>query len=510
MSLARVYSRGQSGIDAPEVCVEVHLANGLPGLSLVGLPETAVKESKDRVRAALVNCGFEFPARRITVNLAPADLPKEGGRFDLAIALGILAASGQLPGDRLADYEFLGELSLGGELRPVRGALSAALRCRGAGRDLILPTPNAAEAALVNDLAAFGADHLLGVCTHLQGRDSLTPATAPPAIAAAWPVDLAEVRGHYQAKRALQVAAAGGHNLLMVGPPGSGKSMLAQRLPTLLPLLDEEQALESAAIASVSGQPFDPARWRLPPFRHPHHSASAAAMVGGGGGSSLRPGEISLAHHGVLFLDELPEFSRKVLETLREPLESGRITLSRAARKVEFPARFQLIAAMNPCPCGFHGDPGNRCRCSPAQIQRYRDRLSGPLLDRINLHLEVNSQSGDLLLSTRQERSSTELREEVVRARETALARGGCLNAHLPVADIERFCLPDPQGQALLQQAIERLGLSHRALHRVLKVARTIADLDGSETVQVRHVSEAIGYRRLDRRPLPQAASAIR
>ncbi|GAB4363349.1 MAG: YifB family Mg chelatase-like AAA ATPase [Methylohalobius crimeensis] len=503
MALARVYSRGQSGIDAPEVCVEVHLANGLPSLAIVGLPETAVKESKDRVRAALANCGFEFPTQRITVNLAPADLPKEGGRFDLAIALGILAASGQIPGQPLAHCEFLGELSLGGEMRPVYGALPAALHCQKAGRELILPEFNGDEAALVDDLLVRGAGHLLQVCAHLQDRESLAPVAPPSGTPGpANDVDYAEVRGHYQAKRALEIAAAGGHNLLMVGPPGSGKSMLAERLPTILPPLSQTEALETAAIASISGQPFDPARWRVPSFRAPHHTASAPALVGGGVGGQIRPGEISLAHLGCLFLDELPEFNRKVLEVLREPLETGRITISRAARKTTFPARFQLVAAMNPCPCGYHGDPSGRCHCSPQQIARYRQRISGPLLDRIDLHLEVNCHTGELL-GTRdgKECASGEMGVRVDAARRIALDRSGKLNAHLNVGEIERHCRTDAAGQKLLSQAVDKLGLSHRALHRILKVARTVADLDGSDALTAKHLSEAIGYRKLDRKP---------
>lgn len=502
MGLARVYSRGQAGIDAPEVGVEVHLANGLPSLAIVGLPETAVKESKDRVRAALVNCGFEFPTQRITVNLAPADLPKEGGRFDLAIALGILAASDQIPSQPLAHYEFLGELSLSGELRPICGALPTALHCHRASRRLLVPKANATEAALVENLTVLGAEHLLEVCAHLEGRRSLSPVAPPmPATLPALGLDYAEVRGHYQAKRAIEVAAAGGHNLLMIGPPGSGKSMLAERLPTILPPLSEAEALETTAIASISGQPFDPARWRLPPFRAPHHTASAPALVGGGVGGQIRPGEISLAHLGCLFLDELPEFHRKVLEVLREPMETGRITISRAIRKTTFPARFQLIAAMNPCPCGYFGDPSGRCHCSPLQIARYRERISGPLLDRIDIHLEVNCQTEELLgKRTAAQRSSAEMRAQVCAVREIALARAGKLNAHLNVGEIERFCQPDPAGQTLLVQAIAKLGLSHRALHRILKVARTIADLERSDLITAKHLSEAIGYRRLDRK----------
>ncbi|MCU7810276.1 MAG: YifB family Mg chelatase-like AAA ATPase, partial [Candidatus Thiodiazotropha sp. (ex Notomyrtea botanica)] len=388
MSLAILYSRAQEGIQAPLVTVEIHLANGLPALSIVGLPEMAVRESKDRVRGALTNSQFEFPARRITINLAPADLPKEGGRFDLPIGLGILAASGQLPKATLENYEFAGELALSGELRPVTGILPAALAAREAGRTLIVPRQNADEAALVADLNLHCADHLLEVCAHLNGT-SLLPTirkNSRPTVSGHQPY-LAEVKGQHQAKRALEIAAAGGHALLFIGPPGTGKSMLATRLPGILPEMSEDEALESAAIASITNRPFQPERWLQRPFRSPHHTASAVALVGGG--SKPRPGEISLAHNGVLFLDELPEFERHVLEVLREPMENGWITISRATQQAEYPARFQLIAAMNPCPCGYLGDGSERCRCSIEQIKRYRNRISGPLLDRIDMHVEV-------------------------------------------------------------------------------------------------------------------------
>ena len=388
MSLAIVYSRAQCGMDAPPVTVEVHLSNGLPRLSIVGLPETAVKESKDRVRGAILNSRFEFPTRRITINLAPADLPKDGGRFDLPIALGILAASRQIPGLHLSDYEFAGELALSGELRGVHGILPMTVKTHGAKRITVVPVENAGEATLVSNATVLAGRHLLDVTGHLTGSQQLAPVTADYAasITASYP-DLADVRGQMHARRALEIAAAGGHSLLMIGPPGTGKSLLASRLPGILPELGETEALEVAAIRSVCGSPIDPARWRQRPFRAPHHTASGVALVGGG--SNPRPGEISLAHHGVLFLDELPEFDRKVLEVLREPLENGRIVISRAARQAEYPARFQLVAAMNPCPCGYLGDTSGRCRCTADQVERYRQKISGPLLDRIDMHIEV-------------------------------------------------------------------------------------------------------------------------
>ena len=500
MSLAIVHSRARLGIDAPAVSVEVHLANGMPSLTLVGLPETAVRESKDRVRSALQNAQLEFPgSRRITISLAPADLPKEGGRFDLAIALGLLAASGQIPATALQDCECIGELALSGELRPVQGVLPVALACREAGRRLILPRANATEAALVEGVELIAAEHLLALCAHLRGEASL-PAlpegTAPPPPAVA---ELAEVQGQEQAKRALIVAAAGGHNLLLFGPPGTGKTLLASRLPGILPPLREQEALEVAAIQSVCERtPL--LAWPGRPFRAPHHGASAAALVGGG--SHPRPGEVSQAHNGVLFLDELPEFDRKVLEMLREPLESGSIHIARAREQLRFPARFQLVAAMNPCPCGYQGDPSGRCRCSPEQIQRYRGKLSGPLLDRIDLHLAMRNEPFKLTGETGRSKPDTATAAaQVAAARQAQQQRQQCLNAHLDLAGIQQHCALTETDGRWLEQAVERLGLSRRASHRMLKVARTLADLAGSPALERPHLAEALQYRQLDRQP---------
>ncbi len=500
MSLAIVYSRARQGIHAPLVTVEVHISNGLPSLSIVGLPEAAVKESKDRVRSALLNSRFEFPKQRITVNLAPADLPKEGGRFDLPIALGILAASKQIKADRLDQYECIGELSLGGELRTVQGVLPVSIQARQAQRQLIVPSGNEQEAVLVGDARVLPSAHLLQVCAHLNEQQPITPASRLAGESTDMEaVDFADVHGQYQAKRTFEVAAAGMHNLLMLGPPGTGKSMLAVRLPTILPRLSEQQALESAAVASVSAIPLDPKNWRKPPFRAPHHTASAPALVGGG--SNPKPGEISLAHHGTLFLDELPEFDRKVLEVLREPLETGQITISRAAQQVDFPARFQLIAAMNPCPCGYLGDPSGRCHCTVEQVHRYRARLSGPLLDRIDIHVDVPRIPLEVLRNSQSngEEKSAAIQARVVKARDRALARSGQPNAAITPAQIKTFCRLDATGNELLEQAMNQLGLSHRAYHRILKLARTIADLAASDDIEVPHLSEAIAYRKLDR-----------
>ncbi|MBS7458977.1 YifB family Mg chelatase-like AAA ATPase [Coralloluteibacterium stylophorae] len=501
MSLALVHSRARCGVQAPAVRVEVHLAGGLPNLSIVGLPEAAVRESKDRVRAAIQCAQLEFPARRITVNLAPADLPKDGGRFDLPIALGILAASGQLPNEALRELEFAGELALTGELRPVDGILPATLAATAEGRGLVLPAANAAEAALVGEARVFGARTLLEVCGHLAGRRPLAQALADPA--ATWAPgegapDLADVRGQAHARRALEIAAAGGHHLLLIGPPGCGKTLLASRLPGILPEATEAEALETAAVASVSGRGLDVAHWRRRPFRAPHHTASAVALVGGG--AQPRPGEISLAHNGVLFLDELAEWERRTLEVLREPLESGVVTISRAARQSEFPARFQLVAAMNPCPCGYAGDASGRCRCSPEQTARYRARLSGPLLDRIDLHVEVPRLApGELRGDAPPGEDSATVRRRVLHARARQHARSGKPNARLGQRETELACPLTAADHALLERAMEALQLSARATHRILRIARTIADLAGAEAIDTTHLAEAIGYRRMDR-----------
>jgi len=496
VGLSLVHSRGCVGVESPLITVEVHLSGGLPLMHLVGLPETAVREAKDRVRAALLNCKFKWPGSRITVALAPAELPKEGGGFDLPIALGILAADDQVPSSAFGHCEFLGELSLNGDLRPVRGVLPAAIRARDSNRTLIIPTANAAEAALVKGGKQLHGGSLLEIAAWLHGHKQLDVCEpdlpcSPPALP-----DLCDVIGLPGAKRALEVAAAGCHNILMLGPPGTGKTLLASRLPGILPPMTESESLEAAALASVSQAGLDHRNWGVRPFRTPHHSCSNVALAGGG--SRPRPGEISLAHNGILFLDELPEFSRHALEVLREPLESGRIVISRAARQAVFPARFQLITAMNPCPCGMAGDSSGRCGCSAEQIQRYRGKISGPLLDRIDIQVEVMRPDKSILSEPADDiETSKAVRKRVIKSRDRQLARAGKPNALLDNSELSRYCHIEGQQLGLLEMAAEQLFLSPRACHRILKVSRTIADLDEAENIACEHIAEAIAFRRL-------------
>lgn len=494
MSLAIVHTRARVGMDAPSVTVEVHLSNGLPAFNIVGLPDAAVRESKERVRSAILNSELEFPQRRITINLAPADLPKDGGRFDLAIAIGILVASKQLPSTALEQQEFLGELALSGELRPVEGVLTAALACSKNRLALVVPAANGNEACLPQDSRIYACSDLLQVCKLLSepANAKLHLGTQETQSAVEYP-DLADVKGQYQAKRALEVAAAGKHNMLMMGPPGAGKSMLAARLPGILPTMTEQESMETAAVHSVAQVNATPLFQR--PIRAPHHTASGVALAGGG--SNPKPGEISLAHNGILFLDELPEFSRKVLEVLREPLESGEIAISRAAQQVVYPANFQLIAALNPCPCGHPEKPPQECHNPQACCSKYQSKLSGPLLDRIDLHVHVEAIPINELQSQEKGECSDAVRDRVSQARQIQLQRQGCANHDLSAKQLETFCHISKPDAQFLQQAVERLGLSARGYHRVLKVARTLADLAQQAHIQKQNLTEALSYRTL-------------